>query len=182
MLLAPCNLGCDDEFAGYAGNERPGRRDGEWLILLLVERAPLRVEAIDDIAVLVEGDGVEDDLLAGLDLDVAGEDFDPRYLLFTRLLSLNLRGSGTAMTRSATTVPALGLSLGADLGQIFIAKTLISRRPTARMPPEMSVLPVVGSLRRDDLDRRARNLRRGQRSLNGHHHDHRQAGEATEPG
>jgi hypothetical protein len=63
-----------------------------------VERLPLHVDAAHGIVVTVEGDGVEDDLFAGLELDVAGEDLDTRYFLFPLLLRLDRWWGGAAVS------------------------------------------------------------------------------------
>src|SRR5262245_28028046 len=120
-----------------------------------MDRAPLRVEAAYGGAVLVEGDGIEDHLFAGLDLDVTGKDFDLRNPPLSVLSRLDRLRSGAALSRRALAVPALRLSLGADVGQVFIAKPLHPGRPSARMPPEAPSLPGVDRLRRYSLNHHA---------------------------
>ncbi len=110
------------------------------MVLLLVERAPLHVEAVDGNAILIESDGVENDLFTRFDLDVAGKYPDPRYPLLSVLLRLDLLWSGAAMCRRALTILTPLLSRGADVRQVFIAKPLRPGRPSTGMPPETPVM------------------------------------------
>jgi hypothetical protein len=152
LLLTTRDLGGDDESAWDARNESPGCRDRERLILYLIERVPIYVNAAHGIVVIIESDGVEDGLFAGLDLDVAGEDLNTRYLLLSVLLRLDRLWGGAAVSRRAFAVPATRLGLSADVRQVLIAQPLVPGRPSARMPPKMGVLTVVDRRRRDGLD------------------------------
>src|SRR5262249_2283415 len=101
-----------------------------------------------------------------------------RYLLVPLLLRLDRRRGGAAVSRRALAVPALRLSLRAEVGKELIAQPLLAGRPSAGAPPEMRSLPLARRPCRDALDPRARDLRRRQKCLERHHHDHRQACEA----